>query len=202
MPGKINLHPRATDARFQRSLNALHAATVEFVEARPLAEISITALVHTAGVTRPTFYQHFADIPDAARRAALGRLDAAVPLPRPLPSEGLSQQALRQRVVDQAMPALKHLAEHRAFYLNVLDGAANAAFFQEIVSFIAGRMLPEVFETAARKGNADRRDLMAVVAGGVMWLVVGWLRDEHRDEPSAMAQRVAGIATALVRTED
>lgn len=200
MPDANQRHPRADDPRFQRSLQALHVALLELVDAQPVEEISITALVQAAGVTRPTFYQHFADIPDAARRVALARLDAAFPVPEPFPEHfEISAQNIFRHVADMALPVIEHLHEHRAFYRRVLDGAGNAAFLDEIVSFLAGRFLPDAFELAARRQAARKDDLMTVMAAGAMWLMVRWLRDDRSAETAEeMAQRIAAVAATMV----
>lgn len=200
MPDANQRHPRADDPRFLRSLKALHVALLELVDAQPVEEISITALVQAAGVTRPTFYQHFADIPDAARRVALARLDAAFPVPEPFPEQfEISAQSIFRHVAEEALPVIEHLHEHRAFYLRVLDGAGNAAFFDEIVSFLAGRFLPDAFEIAARRQGARKDDLMTVMAGGAMWLMVRWLRDDKPAETAEeMVQRIATVAATMV----
>jgi len=192
--------PREDDPRFQRSLKALHVALLDLVDSQPLEDISITMLVQAAGVTRPTFYQHFADIPDAARRVALARLDAAFPVPEPFPEHfEISAANIFRHVAEMALPVIEHLREHRAFYLRVLDGAGNAAFFDEIVSFLAARFLPDAFELAARQQAASRDDLMTVMAGGAMWLMVRWLRDDRpADTAEEMAQRIAAVAATMV----
>lgn len=200
MPDPNQRQPREDDPRFLRSLKALHVALLELVDAQPLEGISITALVQAAGVTRPTFYQHFADVPDAARRVALARLDAAFPVPEPFPEHfEISAQNIIRHVAEMALPVIEHLHEHRAFYLRVLDGAGNAAFFDEIVSFLAGRFLPDAFELAARRQAARRDDLMTVMAGGAMWLMVRWLRDDRpAGTAGEMAQRIAAVAATMV----
>ena len=192
--------PRENDPRFQRSLNSLHGAVLELVEVLPLDEISITALVQAAGVTRPTFYQHFADIPDAARKVALARLDAAFPVPEPFPEHfEISAPTIFRHVEDVALPVIEHLFEHRTFYVRVLDGAGSARFFADIVSFLAGRLLPDAFELAARRQETRKDDLMMVMAGGTMWLMVGWLRDDIPAETAQeMAQRIASVAAAMI----
>ncbi len=189
---------REDDPRFQRSLTALIDAITDRIDVAPLSDISITRVVEAAGVTRPTFYQHFADVPDAARRAALMRLSAAFPMPEPAAGpDDLRPQAIHDRITSHAEPVLAHLMTHKDFYLRVLEGAMNVAFFEEIVSFVAERLLPEVFELAARGSDATRRDLTVVTAGGVTWFVIRWLRGEFDHDPAAMARRCAGIAMMM-----
>lgn len=191
---------REEDPRFQRSLTALIDAITDQIDVAPLSDISITRVVEAAGVTRPTFYQHFADIPDAARRAALMRLSAAFPIPEPAAGpDDLRPQTIHDRITGHIEPVLAHLLTHRGFYLRVLEGATNVAFFEEIISFVAERLLPEVFELAGRGSAATKRDLTAVTAGGVTWLVIRWLRGEFDHDPAEMARRCAGIALMMIR---
>lgn len=191
--------PRTDDPRFQRSFKALIDAVVAELDRGPLSDLPITRVVESAGVTRPTFYQHFADVPDAARRAALSRLSAAFPMPEPLRQpEELQPQAIRERIERQAEPILTHLFEHKDFYLRVLDGAANMTFFEEIVSFVAMRLLPEIFEPAARRGTVAQQDLTLVMASGITLLIIRWLRDETNSAPRSMAHRLSALALTLM----
>lgn len=185
---------REDDPRYQRSLRALLDAVTGLVDAAPLQEISITRIVETAGVTRPTFYQHFSDVADAARRAGLERLGAAFPLSLPdLPDA----EALRQHIEHDTAPVLAHLLEHRTFYLRVLEGGGNVAFFQDIAEFVAARMLPEFIDQASGGVEQQARDRLAVMAGGVTWLVIAWLRDDTVNHDAvAMARRIAAVVIA------
>lgn len=200
MPGTIENQPRETDPRFQRSLKALQSALLELIDAKPLREISINALVKAAGLTRPTFYQHFTDVPDAARRVALVRLAAAFPMPEPFP-EGFEISAgnIIDDVTETALPVIEHLQENRRFYLRVLEEAGNAPFFDEVVTFLSGRYLPDAFELAARRLGARTDDLLTATASGTMWLILRWLREGRPEETAAeMARRVASVVATMV----
>ena len=49
------------DPRAVRTHQALVNATVELLADRPARELSVTAIVQQAGVSRQVFYEHFAD---------------------------------------------------------------------------------------------------------------------------------------------
>jgi len=72
------------------------------------------------------------------------------------------------------------------------------AFFEEIISFVSERLLPEVFELAAVGNDVAKRALTVVTAGGTTWPVIRWLRGAFEDSPALMARRCAGIALALI----
>ncbi|GGB28074.1 TetR/AcrR family transcriptional regulator [Allosediminivita pacifica] len=52
------------DPRRLKSRLRLHAALRQMLGQMPLRDISVEALVRQAGVTRPTFYAHFTDVPE------------------------------------------------------------------------------------------------------------------------------------------
>lgn len=168
----------AVDARLQRTYGALVEAATRLLDEHPVSDISITRLVDEAGVTRPTFYQHFPDIPAIARAAALTRLAAASPIPEPIPA-GLSLAELREVIAAQFLPDLEHLAHHRDFYLRVLDGAADLNLLTALVTLSLDRTTPEPFaQITTSDTTAD--DVRALIAGGTTWLVITWLRDGDR----------------------
>ncbi|WP_139373744.1 TetR/AcrR family transcriptional regulator [Enhydrobacter aerosaccus] len=191
---------KSADPRFQRSLETLIEAVTQLVDRRPLHEISITLVVEKAAVTRPTFYQHFADVPAAAQQAALARLATAFPLPDPAEDRvGLSPQEIEERVERHARPVLDHLHAHRTFYRHVLEEAVSAAFFEKLVAFVSARLLPEVLERAAQRRGASKTDITTVVAGGMTWLVIHWLQAEGEAESAkAMSRRIARVAATIM----
>lgn len=175
--------PTQTDAdpRFVRAHKALAQALIALVDENPSEPISITRLVEAAGVTRPTFYQHFADVGAALQQVALERVGEAFPS-APRQDDG---RPIEQQVHDYILPPLQHLDEHRLFYLRVIETAASIAFFEELVRLIQQRMrsLPHYRES----------DLSDVVAAGAMWMVVRWLRGTVTGTPGDIARRIAAL---------
>lgn len=191
---------KESDPRFVRSRAALLAAVRELASAMPVDALSVSCVATRAGVTRPTFYQHFADVPAAAREAAFDLMAAALPLPD---ARGVEQTAapqdLARRLEQHVVLALRHLAGHRPFYLNVLDAAASVPFFDAMLAFILARQLPDVRAIAGQRRGARRDDLLAVLGGGMMWWVIRWLHEgEGRATPEAMARQMAQTALALL----
>lgn len=193
IPGK------ESDPRFQRSRASIIGAVTGLVRELPIEQLSITRVVETAGVTRPTFYQHFPDVLSAAQEAAFVRLAEAFPGPRePRAAARLPDAELHRRIVAQASPVFAHLAEHRPFYQRVLAAAAGVTFFDRLIAFVASRMLPETLD-AGESAHAFQEDLTTVMAAGVTWLVVRWVSSEVLQPSSVahMATQVADIALAL-----
>lgn len=186
----------ADDPRYQRSVTAIRRAVVHLLSAGPPSELTITELVLAAGVTRPTFYQHFGSVPEAARSVALAMLEDAFPIPSPIsPEDRESPRRLAARIKGNAAPVILHLAERRAFYVHVLEGAGSAAFFEQIIQFLAERLLPEASTTARHDPQGDR---MSILAGGLMWMVARWLRAEASEDAEHFAGRLAEAVVTLL----
>ena len=189
-----------TDPRVQRSRASIIAAVGELVESQPVEQISITRVVEAAGITRPTFYQHFPDVMKAIQAAVFERLEEAFPMPPPV--QGLlSDEDLRQRIIDHATPVLTHLAEHPGFYQRVLTSAIGVGFFDQLISFVASRILTTLAAGAERRGE-HQRHLSTAIAAGMTWLVIRWVSsgDLTLDSAPILAKEAAVIALALRQT--
>lgn len=191
---------KTSDPRFIRSLEALVEAATSLVDLYPISEISITRIVEAAGVTRPTFYQHFTDVASVAQHAALVRLATAFPFPDPAGVGGCwSLEQQRQRVEHRARPVLEHLLAHRPFYRRILDEGAGADFFEGLIAFVEARLLSDRPVRATGQQGASSEDVATVIAGGMTWLVVRWIRSQAGTEgPKAMARRIAAVATTVM----
>lgn len=188
---------REEDPRFLRTRRVLLDTLVDMVDAEPDQPISITKLVETAGLTRPTFYQHFADVPAALQYAALERIATVLP-----PFAGSTTlETIDETVSQHALPALIHIDTHRDFYLRVIESAASAAFFEELVRFVRQRMLTEAINGLSPLASEKLAQLSDVIAGGAMWLVVRWIRGDLRGTPNDLVQRIADTARLLYHAQ-
>lgn len=189
--------PREDDPRFQRSWDAMQVAVSSLVERQPIDTISITLLVQEAGVSRPTFYRHFVDVPDAVRQVALARFSAAVPPASDFSAYRVDEASVRKRTYERSIPILKHIVANDGFYRRVFEEAANSAFIDQLIAFVASRFLPEGFDGAAERAGGDREGVIAFIASGMTWMVLRWLRDGCAEAPEALATRTATLTAAL-----
>ena len=126
------------DPRAQKSRESLIRVMVSALDENPQPP-SVSELVRRAGASRPTFYQHFGDIPTLMHAAAMARLEGAFTV---LPQQASDTPETWTRFAAEPFPALfPHLRENRAFYLAVLDGPSGRAAESELTRFLAGRML-------------------------------------------------------------
>ena len=183
------------DPRTARSRAALITAATELVDERDVSAISINDICAAAGVSRPTFYQHFGDISTVVQAAAVGRLqevfDATVALETPGEPAAM---------LDAGVTRLMHgLARHAAFYRRVLEGTSAISAQAMVVDFVADRLLAFV----ERSGAADPQRIafsIRFLAAGASWLVIEQFGDNpDADGLDATATRIARhLAASLI----
>lgn len=187
------------DPRATRSKRALLTAATELLDAHDFDELSITQLVTAAGVTRPTFYQHFADLSELASAAAIARLDAEFARHEPGSADAAGEGLERLELVVREL--LVHLAEHRDFYHRVLNGTRSSAATNAAVELVVRRILERSPLAAARSGrdSEEVRDSVVILSGGIVWLLSNWLRTPltGRDSVESMAHRITVQLTRL-----
>ncbi|BDV32372.1 TetR/AcrR family transcriptional regulator [Microbacterium terricola] len=178
------------DPRWTRSRAALIAAVTTLLDEGRAP--SITDIVATAGVSRPTFYQHFGDVPTACGAAGLERLRSQFEsIPGPVDS-GQGED----EVIATMTRLLEHLLAHRVFYCAVLNEAGERALTEGIVAFLVDRIVhvsPFGARLRARPGP-HTSDRVTALAAGLVWLIIGWLT---RDEPEPAAQMAARVIAVI-----
>ena len=157
----------ADDVRVLRSCQALgDALMAELAEGNGL-DVTISALCARAGVSRPTFYQHFASVEDllgAAMRRRLDHLDAT-----------------SATFAD----VLRGLAADRAAYGSGIDQArVLPTVFVTLTTWTIERI----------RSQHPHLDPAAVefAAAGATRLIVSWLREPTRSAPHVRAAFPAG----------
>ena len=185
----IDIDPRAI-----RSRAALVDAMIGALdEGASPAAISITDIVRLAGVSRPTFYQHFGSMSSLVHAAALHRLQQAFELvPQP------AADAEWESFSNESMTILLgHLAQHSAFYLAVLHDTGVMPV-SDIIDMLADRFLDIApFSPAIRADAEAARERAEFLAAGITWSVVQWLEAGAHDIP-ASAQRFSAILISSV----
>jgi AcrR family transcriptional regulator len=186
------------DPRAQRSRQALEAALLARVEAEDLARISISDITKRAGVSRSTFYEHYADVHDLAASACTEIFDQLVSnLPLADPQLIHAQRPDANPVV----PLFRHFAEHARLYRSLLgpDGSAR------VINHVLHRMRVRTGENLRMAAPADQPENAfdaeaTLIAGALLGTVVDWLRNDGPGTPEQLAETVwpllVGAATA------
>lgn len=178
-----------SDPRLARTRHALIAAATAALDDRDPELVSITDLVAAAGVSRPSFYQHFGDLPTLVHAAALTRVREAFETIATPDNIGDSWTSFTQHTVHEL---IAHFAEHSAFYLRAVSGPGGQHFAASVVRFLAERL--ETVSPLAPVITASLlpHELAEFLAAGVFWTITTWLAADRADRASVdeMTHRV------------
>lgn len=176
------------DPRWTRSRDALTEAVSEYLNAGVTP--SITDVVATARVSRPTFYQHFGDVPTAIAETALARIQSELDTIA-LPDEGADVDV--DQVTATWLSLTSHLLDHHAFYRTALGVAGSRRLSDRVISFIGDRIV-QVSPIGAQFRGADvTPDEISVLAAGLFWLISHWLEQDAPEPAPHMTSRIVAV---------
>jgi AcrR family transcriptional regulator len=186
------------DGGSNRSRALLLTAVTEILDSVADAErVTITDVVAAAGLTRPTFYAVFEDLPAAFAASALARLESAfagVDVDPDVDASG-RPEAMRTAVV----AVLTRLAEHADFFARVLRGPGGPAVHERIVEYVAERIRRSspVSRALASSGLPVQMSSEAIAAGAV-WTMTRWIDEEPRRPLADVAVQLRDYVEASV----
>jgi AcrR family transcriptional regulator len=161
-----------------RSRNALVAAATGLLLERPASEISIKDVAEAAGMSRPTFYQHFADLGAVFTAAGLAcheRLIEDLEPPTQAPA------GIRAAFAPALGVIVDRMQDHALLYCRVNDSAGGPAFYAGLVAFTAHRLRAEPL---LQEVAADRDDTFwEFLAAGVVWVITRQMAASHTQDP-------------------
>ena len=134
----------------------IEAAFWEILEARHLSQVSVSALVRKAGINRSTFYYHYEDIDDLARRAVSRNLPTELPRIALLLFSG---ELDHPKIDEDALVGLAKIC--------LLIGHDGSRRIASIVEDALVDMWSEEFEISHDTPNSDVMRALKFMAGGV-----------------------------------
>ncbi len=189
-----------TDPRAVRSRGALLAVAAELL-GDPWDGLSVTEVAARAGVSRPTFYQHFSDVPALMAAAVTAELEQAFTESDRMLAELEGDAFLRgtnRMLVD-------YVYARRESYRTILRGPASYEVLAAVIGYVSMRMRGNVLgaHLARRIGRIDA-DRITATAAGAVWLVTRWLDSdfEGQDTPGAFTERLTSIMLAAAGLPD
>ncbi|MBG6213225.1 MAG: TetR/AcrR family transcriptional regulator [Cryobacterium sp.] len=156
------------DPRAERTRQLIFTAIRSLI-AQPTASVSVADIVRLAGISRSSFYAHFASLDVLAAellQAQFADVGAAgLELPRAQSGQNASRLGYARLVA--------HMVENFPLYTSVLELPLTRSAHDQIIEAYATRMLASVlvFDDAA---NAEL--VTTYVAGGALTLIGAWMR--------------------------
>lgn len=162
------------------SRTRLITAVTELLDAGADSDrVTVTDIVTAAGLTRPTFYASFDDLPTAYAAAALARLDAAFVGLGVDPEVAAESRSERMRVAFESI--LDRLVVHADFFARVMRGPGGPIVHERIVDFLAARIRESSpVSHALARGPLPLEMSSTAIAGGVVWTMKRWMDEDAR----------------------
>jgi AcrR family transcriptional regulator len=181
------------DRRVRRTHATLHSALIQLVEEKDLGQISVADVVHVAGVSRSTFYDHYRDVHELAEAACTSIIDnliESLPVLDPAPADPDAEP-------DRSLVAFfENLAEHVGLYRSLLGPQGSA----RVIDHIRRRTTAAVYIAVRLAGAADgpQPDTVsstdiphdvpaAFIAGSLIGVATDWLQHDCPRTPAEMA---------------
>ncbi|WP_175473736.1 TetR-like C-terminal domain-containing protein [Curtobacterium sp. MCBA15_013] len=196
-----SLPARAIDPRPARTRAAIIAATEHLVAADRTAEVSVNAIVRTAGVSRSAFYAQFSDLDelavamlvDAFREIGLDDLRARA---EDLAGDGAGSagDARRRLAAASNRRLVEHIAARYPFYRASLDWRLSGRVHETVVSAYADQVAATMRVLDDRvPAGVGSDDMARFIAGGAIALLTAWLRDDAPEQQDRIVERLLAV---------
>lgn len=190
-----------TDPRILRSRRTLEASLLALIQRQDLNAMSIADITREAGLSRSTFYDHYADVHELAEAACTDMFEAL-----------LAETPVFSLIdgPDAGNPLLalfEHVLQHRRLYAALLgpDGSARvmAYLLHRMTIAIHVNRAPDEIDSTTHRNDPLEAPLdvaAAFAAGALLGVVVDWLARDCPGTPEYMATRAWPLMEIVART--
>jgi AcrR family transcriptional regulator len=190
--------PLPLDARARRTRESLGAAVIRLARERPLHSLSVTDLTGAAGISRPTFYLHYASPDELFADLLRSRITAAV-------GPGSTVQDIEEldRRGPEALTALlQEVEENRPLYRSLIGAGSRLEATREALQEWVTRQLSRLVTQLSPldEESSERAALLGFLAGGTVTVLGQWLSDDAatRPGPEQLAVRLWALQRGTV----
>lgn len=189
--------PPPVDPRIAHSRRALKDALVELTKTVSAEKISVSALCKAAGVSRPTFYQHFTDVDDVYSAFIEDRLDRFGEELRQTVSTGASLESL----ISQMMARLDEAGPR---YIDVLGAGGVLPRARKVVHhWISAQCAQIHYGRTVDELTTEEHYRVSFLTGGVMSVLGERIMHPDALTPEELTVLLRGLAaTALGEPPD
>ncbi|MGC9540759.1 TetR/AcrR family transcriptional regulator [Streptomyces sp. UG1] len=183
----------AADPRPARTRAAVEAALQRLAQSGQ--DVTVNSVVREAGVSRAAFYAQFSGLDDLAVAVVTRQLTTISRAGADARDRGVE---LREAARDTVRDLVRHIATYRAFFLSALDWKVSSRMQEAAAAQMASAIRRYLEELAATPGGAGsgvpqvsaHADTARFLAGGVLHMIIAWLREESSDSLEAFTDRV------------
>jgi len=180
------------DPRVSASRMKLLSALGFLLASHAFVAVTASMVAQQAGVSRATFYRHFADVED------LGRF-ALRELIQQVPTISLSAAPLRDKALALVASYFSHIDVHRSVFTGLLRKDGGMPGFSELMlSSIQAEISRDLTTLGAPE---ESKDLMATfIASAAVSAAVWWLAEPSRPSLGSVVSRVERLIVPGLQT--
>jgi AcrR family transcriptional regulator len=180
------------DPRVARTRQAILDAVAEL--AHRDEDITVAALVRTAGIGRSSFYTHFSGIDELA----------VTVLRSVFQTIGAEDVDLRRRHVVSGAEAARlaqvrlvgHLVQHRALYAAVLALPFTSTVYTELIDAYAEQVLATIALLPEMPAGVSAEAVAVYTASGSLGLLAHWIRSSDPVSPDVLVDQLTSFVPA------
>lgn len=177
--------------RATQSASKIIAAVTQLLDERDANTITITDVVQIAGVTRPTFYSAFGDLPTAFAEAAGQRLidDMGV-----ISISDMPEDEVYDTVSNGLHVIMTRIARHNEFYSRALHGHAGRIVQTRVIRVLEDEIRRNVpISKALQKGPMDYESALTAIAASVSWTMLEWFTESPQTSIEQLTAKLRDI---------
>lgn len=165
----------STDPRAERTRHEIFSA-VERLAAGRTASVSVTDIVQAAGISRSSFYAHFASLDELVTALLNAQFEQIGWSGIELRREDCITGAHAARIGYRRLIA--HMVEHYPLYSTVLALPVARSAYDRIVEAYARQLLETVVTVSYLPAGVAAETVTTYVAGGVLTVISSWMRGD------------------------
>lgn len=198
-PQSANLSDRrevlrdSTDTRALRTRREI-ADALDRLAARQ-ADVSVSSLVREAGISRGTFYTHYADLGELAGelQTAIVHRIAGWERQRARLDAAEAVMTRRQSIAEALRMVVDHYSQYRVFYAAVFSLPTSLQATNALVEALADELQEHMDTDALTPDYIDARTASLFIAGGWTTVISEWVMGRLKVDEVAVAQHLVDL---------
>jgi AcrR family transcriptional regulator len=166
-------------------------ATIELLGEYPATEITFRMVAERAGVSRPTVYKFFDDVPSLVAKCTVDFLEKSLEDAE----DGLSMLDFEGDIdylTELMRRFVKLIYDKHVFCEHAVFSPASPQIVREAIPLIDERMSTRLVSKRLSSSGDIGKDYRNALSAGVVWLLIVWLRSDFKgpNTPDNFADRL------------